>query len=168
MPAYRELVRKYEKRRHDALIDTVTASLSYADNVAVDLGLLDDAGVLGDTLNAVSGALPFAVIAVTEQMKVVMGKKTGRAGVGDALSRMLKTGAAMGVGALAGLAGGTLAAIPAAVGTRALLDKYKSNSLLCVRLNSRIERLKALNRQLGRRNLQTLKNDIENDVQALR
>ena len=81
---------------------------------------------------------------------------------------MLKTGAAMGVGALAGLAGGTLAAIPAAVGTRALLDKYKSNSLLCVRLNSRIERLKALNRQLGRRNLQTLKNDIENDVQALR
>ena len=167
MPTYQELVKKYGKRRHDALIDTVTTSLSYADNVAVDLGLLDDAGVLGDTLSAVGGALPFAVIAVTEQMKVVMGQKTGKAGIGDALSRMLKTGAAMGVGALAGLAGGTIAAIPAAVGTRALLDQYKSNSLLCVRLNARIDRLKALEKQLSNRNPQTLLTATKQDVETL-
>ena len=167
MATYQELVKKYSKRKHDALIDTVTTSLSYADNVAVDLGLLDDTGVLGDALNTVGGALPFAVIAVTEQMKVIMGRKTGKAGVGDALSRMLKTGAAMGVGALAGMAGGTMAAIPAAIGTRTLLDKYKSNSLLCVRLHSRIDRLKALQQQLDRRNPQTLLADMKKDVQPL-
>ena len=57
-------------------MDTVTAGLSYADNVAVDLGLLDDIGMI----DALSAAAPFAVIAVTEQMKVIMGRKTGKAG----------------------------------------------------------------------------------------
>ncbi|MBR1584590.1 MAG: hypothetical protein IJ662_03520, partial [Clostridia bacterium] len=100
MPAYEELVKKYTKRRKENLIDTVTAGLSYADNVAVDLGLMEDSGVI-DTLSV---AAPFAIIAVTEQMRVIMGKKTGKAGLSDAVQRMVKTGAAMSVGALAAAA----------------------------------------------------------------
>ncbi|MCR4886642.1 MAG: hypothetical protein K5919_06985, partial [Clostridiales bacterium] len=94
MAAYQELVDRYAKRRKENLVDTLTAGLSYADNVAVDLGLMEESGVL-DTLTA---AAPFAVIAVTEQMRVILGRKTGRAGFSDAVQRMLKTGAAMGVG----------------------------------------------------------------------
>lgn len=140
MPTYQELVKKYAKRRKDTLMDAVTAGLSYADNLAVDLGLMEESGVL----DAVSAAAPFAVIAVTEQMKVILGRKTGKAGFSDAVQRMLKTGAAMGVGALAAAAGGPLAAVPAAIGARALLSQYKSKSLLGVRVQERTARLRAL------------------------
>ena len=140
MPAYSELVKKYTKRKKDTLMDSVAAGLSYADNVAVDLGLLDDSGLV----DALSAAAPFAVIAVTEQMKVIMGRKTGRAGFGDAVQRMMRTGAAMGIGALAAAAAGPAAAVPAAMGTRALLSKYKSKSLLGLRVEERTNRLRAL------------------------
>lgn len=140
MPMYEELVKKYTKRKKDTLMDSVTAGLSYADNVAVDLGLLDDSGMI----DALSSAAPFAIIAVTEQMKVIMGKKTGKAGFSDALQRMIKTGAAMGVGALAAVAAGPVAAVPAAMGTRALLSHYKSKSMLGLRVQERTGRLRAL------------------------
>ena len=140
MPAYRDLVNKYTKRKKDTLMDTVTAGLSYADNVAVDLGLLDDIGMV----DALTAAAPFAVIAVTEQVQVIMGRKTGKAGFSDAVQRMIKTGAAMGVGALAGIAAGPMAAVPAAMGTRVLLSHYKSKSTLGLRVRERTDRLRAL------------------------
>ena len=143
MPAYEDLLKKYAKRRKDTVMDSVAAGLSYADNVAVDFGLLEESGLI----DSLSIAAPFAVIAVTEQMKVILGKKTGRAGLGDAVQRIVKTGAAMGVGALAGLAGGPVAAIPASMGTRALLSRYKSKTLLGIRVQERTDRLRALNRQ---------------------
>ena len=68
MPAYRDLVDKYTKRRKDTLMDTVTAGLSYADNVAVDLGLLDDIGMV----DALTAAAPFAVIAVIFPFSVLI------------------------------------------------------------------------------------------------
>lgn len=141
MPTYQELVEKYQKRRRDTLMDSVTAGLSYADNVAVDLGLMDDSGAL----EAASVAAPFALIAVTESMQVILGHKTGKAALGDSVQRMLKTGAAMGVGALAAVAtGGAAAAIPAAMGTRVLLKHYQSSALLNLRLQNRISRMRAL------------------------
>lgn len=140
MPAYQDLVTKYTKRRKDTLMDSVAAGLSYADNVAVDLGLLEDIGMV----DALTAAAPFAVIAVTEQVQVIMGRKTGKAGFSDAVQRMIKTGAAMGVGALAGLAAGPIAAIPAAMGTRVVLSRYKSKALLGLRVKERTDRLRAL------------------------
>ena len=141
MPTYQELVEKYQNRRRDTLMDSVAAGLSYADNVAVDLGMMDDSGAL----EAASVAAPFALIAVTEGMQVILGRKTGKAALGDSVQRMLKTGAAMGVGALAAVAaGGAAAAIPAAVGTRVLLKHYQSSALLNLRLKNRIDRMRAL------------------------
>ena len=140
LPAYEELLNKYAKRKRDTVMDSVTAGLSYADNVAVDFGLLEESGLI-DSLTI---AAPFAVIAVTEQAKVILGKKTGKAGFSDAVQRMVRTGAAMGVGALAGLAGGPVAAIPASITTRALLARYKSKTLLGLRVQERTGRLKAL------------------------
>ena len=140
MPSYDALVQKYAKRKKETFVDTVVTGLSYADNVAVDFGLLEESGLL-DSLTI---AAPFALIAVTEQMKVILGKKTGKAGLSDAVGRMARTGAAMGVGALAGLAGGPVAAIPAAMGARAALTHYKSKALLGLRVQERTERLQAL------------------------
>ena len=120
MPSFKEMVEKYKKRRHDTVVDAVTTGLSLADNVTVDLGLLEDTGVATEIAETVSNVLPFAVIAVTEQCKVLLGKKTGAAGAGDAAYRMVKTGAAMGVGAAVTAAGaGAVVALPAAVSARA-------------------------------------------------
>ena len=90
--------------------------------------------------------LPFAVIAVTEQCKVLLGKKTGAAGAGDAAYRMVKTGAAMGVGAAVTAAGaGAVVALPAAVSARVIMDRYRGYALMGHRVSLRTQRLKALN-----------------------
>lgn len=140
MPTYEELLEKYQKRRQSHITDTITAGLSYADNLAVDMGLLEESGVM----DAVSGVLPFVCIAVTEQMKVILGKKTQKAGNSDTLQRMLKTGAAMSVGAVASALGGPVAAVPAAMGTRMIIDHYRSRALLSLRVQERTARLQAL------------------------
>lgn len=146
MPSFKEMVEKYKKRRHDTVVDAVTTGLSLADNVTVDLGLLEDTGVATEIAETVSNVLPFAVIAVTEQCKVLLGKKTGAAGAGDAAFRMVKTGAAMGVGAAVTAAGaGAVVALPAAVSARVIMDRYRGHALMGHRVSLRTQRLKALN-----------------------
>ncbi len=146
MPSFKEMVEKYKKRRHDTVVDAVTTGLSLADNVTVDLGLLEDTGVATEIAETVSNVLPFAVIAVTEQCKVLLGKKTGAAGAGDAAYRMVKTGAAMGVGAAVTAAGaGAVVALPAAVSARVIMDRYRGHALIGHRVSLRTQRLKALN-----------------------
>ena len=146
MPSFKEMVEKYKKRRHDTVVDAVTTGLSLADNVTVDLGLLEDTGVATEIAETVSNVLPFAVIAVTEQCKVLLGKKTGAAGAGDAAYRMVKTGAAMGVGAAVTAAGaGAVVALPAAVSARVIMDRYRGPALMGHRVSLRTQRLKALN-----------------------
>ncbi len=128
------------------MVDAVTTGLSLADNVTVDLGLLEDTGVATEIAETVSNVLPFAVIAVTEQCKVLLGKKTGAAGAGDAAYRMVKTGAAMGVGAAVTAAGaGAVVALPAAVSARVIMDRYRGYALMGHRVSLRTQRLKALN-----------------------
>ena len=146
MPSFKEMVEKYKKRRPDTVVDAVTTGLSLADNVTVDLGLLEDTGVATEIAETVSNVLPFAVIAVTEQCKVLLGKKTGAAGAGDAAYRMVKTGAAMGVGAAVTAAGaGAVVALPAAVSARVIMDRYRGHALMGHRVSLRTQRLKALN-----------------------
>lgn len=148
MADYRELVEKYKKRRRTDVVDAVTAGLSLADNVAVDLGLLEDTGLASELTEAVSGVLPFAVIALTEQCNVLLGKKTAVAGASDTAYRFIKTGAAMGAGAAALAAGaGAAAALPVAVATRLILDRYRSRNLTGYRVSQRSQRLKALIKQ---------------------
>jgi len=148
MADYRELVEKYKKRRRTDVVDAVTTGLSLADNVAVDLGLLEDTGLASELTEAVSGVLPFAVIALTEQCNVLLGKKTAVAGASDTAYRFIKTGAAMGAGAAAMAAGaGAAAALPVAVATRLILDRYRSRNLTGYRVSQRSQRLKALIKQ---------------------
>ena len=156
MPAYQELVEKYKKRRRTDVVDAVTAGLSLADNVAVDLGVLEDTGLASEMAETVAGVLPFAVIAVTEQCNVLLGKKTATAGASDATYRMIKTGAAMGAGAAAVAAGaGAMAALPVAVATRLILDKYRNRSMTGFRVSQRSQRLKALIKQRQENHLAT-------------
>ena len=160
---YRALVKKYKKRQHDTLVDTLTTGLTYADEMAVDLGLMEDTGLLGEVTEVVSTALPFAVIAVTEQAKVIMGKKSQKAAMQNTVFRMAKTGAAMGVGALAGAVGGLPAAIPAALGVRALLDQHKSKALLGNRVAGRVHRLNELTNKRRAKKLLRDRTDTEGD-----
>ena len=126
-------------------MDSIAVGLSLADEVSVDLGLLADSGMLAEVLNAVSIAVPFAIITVTEGSRVLLGKKTTTAGMQDAGFRIAKSGLAMGAGAIvAGLGVGLMPAIPVAIGVRILMDKYRSESLTGYRIEQRIKRLHAL------------------------
>ena len=152
MTDFRELVQRYKSKQKSAIVDSVAAGLSLADEVSVDLGLLEDSGILGDALNVMSLGLPLSIIALTEGGKVLLGKKTQTAGFYDAAFRMIKTGAAMGAGAAAaGLGAGALPAVPIAMGVRMALDHYRSKALTGRRVQQRIQRLQALRVQRAER-----------------
>jgi len=66
----------------------------------------------------------------------------------DGAYRMVKTGAALGVGTAVAAGAGFWAAIPVTMGVRALFDRYRSKALTGMRVQGRINRLKELNNQL--------------------
>ncbi|MCR4877254.1 MAG: hypothetical protein K5922_08780 [Clostridiales bacterium] len=146
MKTYEELVREYRKRQRDTVVDTIATGLTYMDEIAVDTGLLEETGILTELMENVAGVLPFAIITVSEGSKILMKKKPGKTGVKDGAFRMVKTGAAMGVGAAVMGTAGFWAAIPVTMGVRALFDRYRSKTLTGHRVQSRIERLRELNR----------------------
>ena len=144
MAQFQELVEKYKKRSRDELVDQVSVGLTYAESVTKDLGVLTDSGLIKDTLSSIGTVLPFAVIAVTEEMKVIFGKKDQKTMFKDTAARMAKSGAALTAGAAAAAVAGPVGGLSAAIGTRVFLDHYKSKSLTAVRLRSRTERLRSL------------------------
>ena len=148
----------YRRRNRSALTDGITTALSHMDEVSVSLGLLEDSGLLGETLGTLSMGMPFAVIALTEQGSVVLGRKTQRAALQDASFRALKTGAGMAAGAAVMASGlGALPAIPIAVGVRLMLEKYRSGMMTACRVQQRIKRLAALNEARQERDLALMK-----------
>ena len=150
MKTYEELVQEYRKRQHDTVVDTISAGLTYVDKIAIDTGILEETGILTELTQSVSGILPFAIISATEGTKVLLGKKPGKTGLKDGAFRMVKSGAAMGVGAaVTGLAG-FWAAIPVTMGVRAMFDRYRSKALTGRRVQGRIQRLEELNRFIRR------------------
>ena len=150
MKTYEELVQEYRKRQHDTVVDTISAGLTYVDKIAIDTGILEETGILTELTQSVSGILPFAIISATAGTKVLLGKKPGKTGLKDGAFRMVKSGAAMGVGAaVTGLAG-FWAAIPVTMGVRAMFDRYRSKALTGRRVQGRIQRLEELNRFIRR------------------
>ena len=146
MRTYEELVKEYRKRQHDTVVDTIATGLTYMDEIAVDSGLLEETGLLSELTESVSGLLPFMIISVSEGSKVLLRRKPGMTGLKDGAYRMVKTGAAMGVGAAVSGLTGFWAAIPVTMGVRALFDRYRSKALTGKRVEGRIRRLQELNR----------------------
>ena len=118
------------------------------DEIAVDTGLLEETGILTELTQSVSGLLPFVIISATEGTKVLLKKKPGITGVKDGAFRMVKSGAAMGVGAAVSGLTGFWAAIPVTMGVRALFDRYRSKALTERRVQGRINRLHELNKYI--------------------
>ncbi len=148
MKTYEEIVKDYKKRQHDTVVDTIATGLTYADEIAVDTGLLQETGILTELTQSVTGILPFVIISATEGTKVLLKKKPGKTGLKDGAFRMVKTGAAMGVGAAVTGITGFWAAIPVTMGVRALFDRYRSKALTGHRVQSRINRLRELNKMI--------------------
>ena len=150
MRTYEELVKEYRKRQHDTVVDTIATGLTYVDEIAIDTGLLEETGILTELTQSVSGILPFVIISATEGTKVLLGKKPGKTGLKDGAYRMVKSGAAIGVGAAVTGLTGFWAAIPVTMGVRALFDRYRSKALTGRRVQGRIQRLEELNRFIRR------------------
>ena len=111
---------------------------------------IEKTGLLTELTESVSGILPFMVISVSEGSKVLLGRKPGKTGLKDGAYRMVKTGAAMGVGAAVTGLTGFWAAIPVTMGVRALFDRYRSKALTGKRVEGRIKRLQELNKFIRR------------------
>lgn len=148
MKAYQEILKGYRKRQRDTVVDAIATGLTYMDEIVVDGGLLEETGLMTELTSSICGALPFAIIAVQEGAKVVLGLKPAGNGMQDGAFRMVKTGAALGVGGMVAASAGFWAAIPVTMGVRALFDRYKSKALTGARVQSRISRLQELNAQL--------------------
>ena len=148
MKTYDEIVETYRKRQNATVVDTLSTCLTYADEVAVETGLLEETGLMTDLTAAVGGALPFVIIAATEGTTVTLKRTPGKTGLKDGAFRMAKTGAALGVGAAVAAAAGVIPAIPVTMGVRALFDRFKIKALTNRRVESRIDRLRELNKQL--------------------
>jgi hypothetical protein len=148
MKSYQEMLDSYRKRQRSTVVDAIATGLTYVDEIAVDSGLLEETGLLAELTGSVCGALPFAIIAVQEGSKVVLGFKPAANGMQDGAYRMVKTGAALGVGTAVAAGAGFWAAIPVTMGVRALFDRYRSKALTGMRVQGRINRLKELNSQL--------------------
>ncbi len=150
MKTYEEIVKEYKKRQHDTVVDTIATGLTYVDEIAVETGLLEETGILTELTEGVTGLLPFVIISATEGSKVLLGRKPGKTGLKDGAFRMVKTGAALGVGAAVTGVTGFWAAIPVTMGVRALFDRYRVKALTGRRVQSRINRLKELNKMIRR------------------
>lgn len=148
MKTYQDMLASYRKRQRNTVVDAIATGLTYMDEIAVDSGILEETGLLSELTESVCGALPFAIIAVQEGSKVILGLKPAANGVQDGAFRMVKTGAALGVGGAVAVSAGFWAAIPVTMGVRALFDRYRSKALTGMRVQGRINRLKELNEQL--------------------
>ena len=148
MKNYQEMLASYRKRQRNTVVDAIATGLTYMDEIAVDSGLLEETGLMAELTESVCGALPFAIIAIQEGTKVVLGLKPAANGVQDGAFRMVKTGAALGVGGAVASSAGFWAAIPVTMGVRALFDRYRSKALTGARVQGRINRLQELSAQL--------------------
>ena len=148
MKNYQEMLAAYRKRQRNTVVDAIATGLTFMDEIAVESGLLEETGLLAELTESVCGALPFAIIAVQEGSKVVLGLKPAANGVQDSAFRMAKTGAALGVGGAVAAGAGFWAAIPVTMGVRALFDRYRSKAMTGARVQGRINRLRELNAQL--------------------
>ena len=150
MKTYEEIVKEYRKRQHDTVVDTIATGLTYVDEIAVETGLLEETGILTELTESVTGILPFVIISATEGSKVLLRRKPGKTGLKDGAFRIMKTGAAMGVGAAVTGVTGFWAAIPVTMGVRALFDRYRVKALTGLRVQNRIARLQELNKMIRR------------------
>lgn len=151
MKDYQEILAGYKKRQRDTVVDAIATGLTYVDELVVEGGLLEETGLMNELTGAISGVLPFVIIAVQEGSKVVLGLKPSGNAMQDGAYRFAKTGVALGVGSMVAAAGGgLLATIPVTMGVRALFDQYKSKALTGARVKNRITRLQELNTQLRR------------------
>lgn len=148
MKSYQEMLESYRRRQRNTVVDALAVGLTYVDEIAVETGLLEETGLLTELTESVCGALPFAIIAVQEGSKVILGTKPAANGMQDGAFRMVKTGTAMGLGGAVAAGAGFWAAIPVTMGVRALFDRYRSKALTGMRVQGRISRLKELNAQL--------------------
>jgi len=148
MKTYAEILRDYQKRQHDTVVDAIATGLTFMDEIVVDAGLLEEVGLMTELTGSVCSALPFVVIAVTEGTKVLLGRKPIATSVKDSAYRMVKTGAALGIGGAVAASAGFWAAIPVTMGVRTLFDRYRSRALTGMRVQGRIDRLRELNASL--------------------
>ena len=104
--------------------------------------LLD--GPVEELLETVLPGLPFALIAVGEGRQVLMGRKTFDIAMKEGLSRAVKSGVAIGAGALVAFLDGGLLSIPASFFTRLGIDRYQAMGRSIQLVDKRIESLHSL------------------------
>lgn len=167
MKTYAEILRDYQKRQHDTVVDAIATGLTFMDEIVVDAGLLEETGLMTELTGSICSALPFVIIAVTEGTKVLLGRKPVATSVKDSAYRMVKTGAALGIGGAVAAGAGFWAALPVTMGVRTLFDRYRSRALTGMRVQGRIDRLRELNAALRGESIETDKQGVTSQLVAI-
>jgi hypothetical protein len=114
------------------------------------------ASPLADLAGDVLPFLPVLVLAVSEGRFVITGRKSLRDAVADGADRAVKTGAAMAVGSAVMWLDGGLLSVPAAILTRAGIDRYQLMRRVVRRLDAEERSVRELLRVYGSPPLEVL------------
>ncbi|MDO5022738.1 MAG: hypothetical protein Q4E07_05300 [Eubacteriales bacterium] len=165
MTSFKDLLLKYTKKDKTTITDTVAVGLSFIDEAGADLGVLDSAGALGETLGTVSAVLPFASVLAEEGTKVLLKKKTPTAGKQDTVYRLVRNGLSVGAGAVVSGLGAGVVAIPTSCGVRILSEKMRTKLMASNRIEKRIARVKSISAMREKRLMLNLtqNNKIKDD-----
>lgn len=88
--------------------------------------------------------LPFVLIIGSEGRAYLVGKKSAEQALSSAIERSIKSGAAIGVGAIVALLDGGLLSVPASMLTRLGIERYQILSKTGQRLEQRVRAIRAL------------------------
>ena len=55
---YQEMIRDYQKRQRDTLVDTIASGLSRVDEIAIDTGILEETGLMTELTQTATSVLP--------------------------------------------------------------------------------------------------------------
>jgi len=128
--------------RENVLHSGISDTQLEADVAAPAEDLLDSP--LENLTEAVIPGLPFVIITLTEGTRVLMGRQAFHQAMNRSLERATKTGAAIGVGAVAALAGAEFLSLPATFFTRIGVDRYTIYRGLLRRLQADARSIKDL------------------------
>lgn len=127
----------------DKILSSGLSDQSLEKAVAEPMASLFDSP-LENIVEGVLPGLPFVIIAVGETGKVLMGKKSFQAALGNGIERAAKTGAAIGVGWVVLLMDGGIISLPATFFTRFGIDRYQIFGRLAKDVEQSTENIRAI------------------------
>lgn len=132
----------------EMVISSDVPNAGLEDELAAPLDAAIDSPI-EDVLEGVFQGLPVILIVGTEGAMWLAGRQSVERAFARSKNRLVKTGAAMSVGALVAIAGGGIFSLPATFATRVGISRYESFSRARHDIRNNIERVRSIHSETG-------------------